>query len=615
MQEEKLFAEFPPVSTKEWEDLILKELKGADYQRSLVTNYYQDIQIKPYYRKEDLNGLEYLENTPGKFPFLRAADSKKISTKVVAQVEINDIQNANTKIKDNLLRGVNSLNIKFNDTEISSITFLDLFKDIELKNIEINFEDGDKVQQIVYSFSEYLKSQNIEKTSIQINFSYSPLTYLASTGKTYSGKTEIFENTEETFRLCETIFPGANFCMAAGDIFGDSGANPVMELALALSVGNEYLCKIPDFKINKPSFVKKIYFKLSVGSDYFIEIAKLRAARYLWSEICEKHNIPSGTGKMNLHTVTTNANKAVFDPYVNVLRATTETMSALIGGSNSHFVRPFDNIYNESNEFSERIARNIQIILNNESYFDKITDPAAGSYFIENLTDKIINKAWEIFLDIEKKGGFLEALKAGYIQKMIEENAAKKENANAMQKEFMLGVTRYPNRNEKFGKKLKPKIKDNTNQLQIKPLSPFRISEKFEQIRIRTELSTKTPKVFLLQIGNPTMRKARAGFAANFFSIAGFEIIEPESFEIAEKGALASLNSNAEITVICSSDEEYISIASQIAEILKNKSLTVIAGYPKNYIDELKNFGIFEFIHINSNIIEILTKFQDTVLK
>jgi methylmalonyl-CoA mutase len=316
---------------------------------------------------------------------------------------------------------------------------------------------------------------------------------------------------------------------------------------------------------------------------------------------------------MNVHAVTSKWNQTIYDPYVNMLRGTTESMSAVLSGIDSLTVTPYDESFEKPTEFAERIARNTQIILKEESYFDKVVDPAGGSYYIENLTASIAEHAWSLFKEIEDKGGYIEAFKAGIIQEKVNETANKRNHNIASRKEVILGVNQYPNASEKMDAKydadtIITKV-DKMDDAIAEPLKPYRGAEEIELLRLKTDQSAKTPKVFLLTIGNPAMRKARAGFASGFFACAGFDIIDNLGFDSVEEGVKAAMEQKSDIVVVCSSDDEYPEVAPAVNEKMGSKAITVVAGYPA-CVDDLKAKGIKHFIHIKSNLLETLKGFQ-----
>ena len=296
-----------------------------------------------------------------------------------------------------------------------------------------------------------------------------------------------------------------------------------------------------------------------------------------------------------------------------MLRTTTETMSAAIAGADSISVMPFDTTFKEADDFSYRIARNQQLLLKEESYLDKIVDPAAGSYYIENLTDSISQYAWQNFLAIEDKGGFTKAIREGFVQDEIAKTAQQRDMDIATRRTTIIGTNQYPNLTESMNAKIeKHHCCCNCDHAdEIKILQPYRGAEAFEHLRLATEQSGKRPKVFLLTYGNLAMRRARSGFATNFFGVAGYEIVDNNGFASADEGVKAALDQKADIVVLCSSDEEYAEITETACNLLKGKvKAIVLAGYPKDMVDTYKGYGIDEFIHVKTNVLESLTAFQ-----
>jgi methylmalonyl-CoA mutase len=290
-------------------------------------------------------------------------------------------------------------------------------------------------------------------------------------------------------------------------------------------------------------------------------------------------------------------------------------MSAALGGAHSITILPFNAIYEESTNFSERIARNQQILLKEESYLDKVSDPSAGSYYIENLTDSIADQAWKLFLAIQEKGGFIAAFREGFIQNEINEMTAKRDLNIALRREILLGTNQFPNFTEKitaeFDGSLFEPIDLTEENAEVETLKPHRAAQAFEAMRYSTDIYSKTnkrPVAFMLTIGNPGMRNARAQFSCNFFAVAGFTVIDNNGFATVEEGVAAAKAANADIVVLCSSDEEYAEIAPKAAVLLKNEIL-VVAGAPA-YQAELESKGIKNFIHMKSNILEELEAYQ-----
>jgi methylmalonyl-CoA mutase len=392
----------------------------------------------------------------------------------------------------------------------------------------------------------------------------------------------------------------------------------VQELGFTLASANDLVAHLTDCGLTVEEVAKNLVFNFATGSTYFMEIAKIRAARMLWSKIMEQYKPQCDCClKVFINATSSLWNKSIFDPYVNMLRTTTETMSAAIAGADSITTNPFDIAFKESDSFGYRIGRNQQLLLKEESYMDKIVDPAAGSYYIENLTDSIAQYAWQLFLAVEEQGGFAKAIANGYVQAEVEKTAAQRDMDIATRKTTILGTNQYPNLLEKMGDKITkdtpccPKCSCSAADAPIKPLRQYRGAEAFEKLRLATEHSGIRPKVFLLTYGNLAMRKARSGFATNFFGVAGYEIIDNPGFKSAEEGVKAALEAKADIVVLCSSDDEYAEITEAACQGLKGKVKSIVlAGFPKDMVDTYKGYGIDEFIHVKTNVLECLTKFQ-----
>jgi methylmalonyl-CoA mutase len=319
---------------------------------------------------------------------------------------------------------------------------------------------------------------------------------------------------------------------------------------------------------------------------------------------------------MKIHAETGSWNKTFYDPYVNMLRTQTEAMSAALGGADSITVLPFNAIYEDPTTFSDRIARNQQLLLKEESHLDKIVDPGAGSYYIEELTASIADESWKLFLEIQDQGGFLAAAKAGFIQTKVKEMAAKRDLNVATRRENLLGINQFPNFNEKLEKEVDESVFEaqdlTADDADIETIKPYRGAQAFEKIRVATDQYAKTdkrPLAFMLTIGNLNFRKARAQFACNFFAVAGYEVQDNNGFTSVEEGVATAKQAGADIVVLCSSDEEYAGFAPSAFGAIKGEAIFVVAGAPAS-TDELKAKGIENFIHVKSNLLEELKSYQ-----
>jgi methylmalonyl-CoA mutase len=615
MKEGKLFEQFPPVTSAEWMEKVRADLKGADFNKKMVWKTIEGFEVMPFYRAEDLENMRFVNSLPGDFPFIRGTKTDNNRWKVRQDIEVADYSDANKKALEVLMKGVDSLGFIITDPEsVSEDNFTILLKDIHLESIETNFQSAGNAKEILNILIKIARDRGLDFSEIHGAIEADPLSRLMLNGMLCIPLEAGLDYLAGLTQSSE-VFPKLRTIHLNASNFNNAGADIVMELAFGISMGSEYLAQLTDRGLSPAYAGSKIRFSFGIGSSYFQEIAKLRAARILWSAVTEAFN-PGKGGEitMDIHCVTSKWNKAVFDPYVNMLRTQTESMSAILGGTGSLTVEPFDTVFRQPDEFSERIARNQQLILREESYFDKVADPAAGSYYIEKLTEIIAENAWKLFVEIEEKGGFLAALRAGYIQLKLEESAGRKRADLAFRKTSILGTNQYPNVAEKLSSSFDPgrsfRERIPAADKVVEPITIFRGSEEYERIRLAVGKAKKQPVVFLFTIGNPVMRKARAHFACSFFGCAGYRVIDNQGFSTVEDGVKPALASQADIVVICSSDEEYTVFAPDIFSRTEGKAIVVIAGNPASS-DELKAKGLDIFIHLKSNVPEMLRYFND----
>ncbi len=614
MENNKLFSEFPPISTQEWEAVIHEDLKGADYDKKLAWDTIEGFKIKPYYRAEDIQNLEYLNTNPDEFPYTRGFKKNNNVWDVRQDIESENILEINRLAVDAIQKGVTSLGLKVKEVK-SPQDMKQLLQGVDLAKIKINFIAARSYLQILRLFIDEIKSQGIDSKQVAGSLNFDIFAYALKHGDFWGSEEVNYEETIKILEIVDAELPKFRAITVNGNIFHNAGGSIVQELAFTLSEANEYMASLTDKGVKPASIASNMVFSFATGSNYFLEIAKIRAARLLWAKIVEQYNPMCDCAyHPYIHTSSSRWNKSVFDAYVNMLRTTTEAMSSAIAGADSISVAPFDFTYKDCDDFSYRIARNQQILLKEESYLDKIADPSAGSYYIENLTNSIAQHAWELFKQIETKGGFAAVVKNGYLQSEIEKVAQQRDMDIAMRKTAILGTNQYPNLNEKMLDKITGEYSFGNKTISegnIRILKQYRGSQAFENLRLATEKSEKAPKVFLFTFGNLAMRKARAGFATNFFAVAGYEIIDNPGFKTIEEGVSAALASKAEVIVICSSDEEYAEITIPICNALKGKVKNItLAGYPKDHIDSFKTAGVNEFIHVKTNALESLTNFQ-----
>ena len=611
-----LFSEFAPNTMQEWIDKVTVDLKGGDFNKKLVWRTNEGFNVQPMYRLDSMEALKNLDCLPGEFPFVRGNKKDNNDWYVRQDIVVENFAEANKKALNVLNRGVNSLGFVLKGcSEVTKADMNVLLKDICLEYVEINFVAKCKSASILDAFKAVVEEKGIAPEKIYGGITTDPLTSFIRKGKMCCENpfTNVKANIEKmaAYTNFKTIEVG-------GYLFNNSGSSIVQELGFSLAAGVEYLDKLTDAGASIGEVAPKIRFHFATGSKYFMEIAKLRAARYLWAHIVKAYNPACEcTCMMNVHAETSDWNKTVYDHNVNMLRTQTETMSAVLGGVDSFTVNPFDDTFEcTSSDLAERVARNQQLLLKEESHFSKVVDAGGGSYYIEELTNNIAEAAWKLFLETQEQGGFIAAVEKGFVQSAVKATAQARDLAIAQRKENFVGVNQFPNFNEKIENTLCSCVfeacDETAEDAVVETLKPYRGAAAFEALRLKTDQYTAAnsrPVVYMIPIGNLGMRKARAQFACNFFACAGFEVKDNNGFKTVEEGVQACIDNKASIVVVCSSDDEYAEFAPEIFEKLKDKAVVVVAGSPANR-PELEAKGLTNYIHVKNNVLEELKAYQ-----
>ncbi len=611
-KKEKLFDQFPGISYDEWRAKVETDLKGADFNKKLVWRTNEGFNVQPIYRAEDIADLKTTDSLPGEYPFIRGTrtDNEWLTRQEILS---EDPAEANKTAIEVLGKGVNSLGFKV--AEPTEATVAALLDGIDLEKVEINFNCCPcKAMNLAEALVNYLKAKGAEK-SFHGSIDFNPLRKALRHGAEINA--EIVEKAIKLIKTVESV-PSLRVLAVDSVLFCDGGAYIFQELGYALAWGAQWMTALTDAGLSAEEVADRIKFNMGVSSNYFMELAKFRAARMLWAQIVEQYKPASvDAAKMHVHAATSKFNQTIYDAHVNLLRSQTEAMSAALAGVDSITVVPFDTPYKTPDAFSERIARNQQFLLKEESHLDKVVDPAGGSYYVETLTLSIAGEAWKLFLDVVDKGGFFAEVSDGNIQKAVNESCEKRHTDVARRKEILLGTNQYPNINEKAADKIVAKAchcscgekTEGNGGLLMK-----RAATDFEDLRLATEAAAKRPKVFMLTIGNLAMRLARAQFSTNFFGCAGYEIIDNLGFDTVKAGVDAALEKCADVIVLCSSDDEYAELAPEAFKYLDGRAEFVVAGAPA-CMEDLKAIGINEFIHVRCNVLDTLKAFNAKLLK
>jgi methylmalonyl-CoA mutase len=615
MADNKLFSEFAPQSTQEWIDKITKDLKGADFDRKLVWRTNEGFNVQPFYRLENMDDKAYMNTYPGDFPYVRGNKKDNNDWFIRQDIVVEDVKAANAKALDILNKGIDSLGFVLNWKDLSKDELATLLEGVYMDCVEVNFEKSHGSVELIKNLQAIATEKGIALDKVQGGVAIDVLGGYSTCGKFCQSEESSFNYLKEAVKAAKEL-PNFKVVAVGGRLFNNSGSSIVEELGFSLAVGADYISKLMEAGLSIEEIAPKIRFNFATSSKYFMEIAKLRAGRMLWAYILKEFGASEEMCKMFIHGETSDWNKTVYDPYVNMLRTQTEAMSSVLGGLDSYTVKPFNSVYEDTTEFSERIARNQQLLLKEESHFGKIADPAAGSYYIESLTESISEEAWNLFLEVQEKGGYLAAFRAGFVQETIKATAQKRDMAVATRKENFLGTNQFPNFGEVAETELDAALfvaEDKTDaNAECETLKPYRGAQAFETMRYKTDVYAKEngrPKVMMFPIGNLNMRKARAQFACNFFACAGFDVEDHNGFTSVEEGVKFVTEKNAKIVVVCSSDDEYATIAPEVYEALKGKATVVVAGAPA-CAEELKAKGVENFINVKSNVLETLKAYQ-----
>ncbi|NJM12320.1 MAG: methylmalonyl-CoA mutase [Synechococcaceae cyanobacterium SM1_2_3] len=658
------FSEFPPTPYEEWRKVVDKFLKGAPFEKRLITKTYEDIDLQPMYRREDVAGLPHLDSLPGFAPYLRGTSPLGYVTQswdVAQELPCATPAAFNEALRADMSRGQNAINLVLDHPTLSGVdadqaeaaqvgkgglsisSVADLAQaldGVDLETTPIYIQASASALTFTALLAALVNQQGKSLAKVRGAVGMDPLSQLARDGHLSRDLDGIYNVMAQLTAWSAANAPQLQTITVQGHPYHNGGASTTQELAFALATAVEYIRAMQNRGLSIDDIAPRIRFSLSVGTHFFMEIARLRAARLLWAKIVKAFGGSDESQKMSLHARTSSWNQTVYDPHVNLLRATTEAFSSAVGGCDSLHISPFDELLRTPDEFSRRIARNTHTVLREESHITRTVDPAGGSWYVENLTDSVGRKAWALFQDIEKQGGMVKALETGVPQKQVADTAAKRAANIAKRKDIFVGSNMYPNLKET---RLEPEAVDfaarqaeraaalsqyrasaNAGQKQaamdtlaqggnkveaaiqaalagatlgeiaqaaradakagvtITPICAYRGAQAFETLREAAEAfvarTGQRPQVFLATMGPLTQHKARADFSTAFLAVGGIETIYPAGFETADEAADAALASGAPAVVICSTDPTYPELVPPLAQKLKqaNPGLIVL---------------------------------------
>ncbi len=449
-----LFNDFEKITSKQWKNQIQFELKGADYNDTLVWESLEGIKVKPFYHNDE----DAVTN---------AVSTKNTQFSIIQEIYVFDTEKSITKANEVLNRGAESIRFIIPTDEIDVVNIINsIQKQPKAVYLQLLFLDADIIAQI---------NEEAAKQSFEIFVLIDPIHQLGFDGNFFKDGNSDFATLNEINKKANDI----NWLTVNATTYQNAGANMIQQVAYTLAHANEYLNRIENFD-------KNITVEVAVGGNYFFEIAKIRAIRLTLNALAEAYS-----SNITFHIIAkpTRRNKTIYDYNVNMLRTTTECMSAVLGGADAVENLAYDAVFHKTNEFGERISRNQLLILKEESYFDKVNNPADGTYYIENLTNQLAEKGLELFKDIEKNGGLISQLIEGTIQRKISESEAKEQTLFNEGKEVLLGTNKYPNAQDQMKNDLElyPFVKQNPRKTLITPIIEKRLAETLEQERLASE--------------------------------------------------------------------------------------------------------------------------------
>jgi len=652
-----LFDEFPAVDAADWRRAVQDDLGTADIDDFLEWSSLDGISVPAYFRREDLEDLPHVASD-AEAPPLADVDERSANGWTICQpVHHPDPDTANEHARDALDGGVSALQLSYHPSSQSALRpagpddVTTLLDGIDLHTTGLHLDEGRGAVGLYIALRESLSEQRIDPQALRGSVRFDPVAAFAA-GQV-GDIDRAFSLAHDLLRETEGL-PKFQSVSIDARVYHDAGTSAVQELTCTLGALTERLARGTEQHWSLSTLLDDLQIVVPVSTSYFVEIAKLRALRLLVPQVIEafedETNAESdfGPADLRIHAETSRRTETIYDPYVNMLRATTESMSAVLGGCDTLTVRPYDASLRPPNDFGLRIARNVQLILEHEAHFDQVSDPAAGSYYVETLTNKLAQRAWDQFQQLEAEGGILEALRTGTLQKQIAETRQERRNAVDDRKQVLVGTTHYPSLDEQRRDDLArpdgnsssngtgaPLPSPNLNTIRsvlrdgatlpeitaalrsdespIAPLPRVRVAEEIETIRLRTEAYAEDhespPQVLLAPLGPPAARSARATFARNFLGVAGVAIEEPLQFESADEAAAAAVEHDADIVVLCSSNDEYPDLAPALSAALNERgheSLLGIAGSPNDIDVDQADF----FVHQGSPLKETLTTLQ-----
>jgi methylmalonyl-CoA mutase len=605
-----------------WKKTVEAELKGVPFEKKLVTRTAEGIAVQPLYTRADLVGLPNLGAAPGEAPYLRGTRPlgyKAGRWEVAQEIAAADPLAFNRALLADLMGGQDSVALTVAGDGIAGVSvdsLQDALAGVEISVLPVHLRAASNVAPLVEKYLALVKARNVAQDCLTGSVTADTLASWVRNGRVEGGLAAAMDAVVDWTRAAMIAAPRLRTVGIDATVWADAAGTSTQELAFALAAACEYLRAFAARGVAAAEVAPRMRFSFAMGPQFFTEVAKLRAFRPLLTRVLAAFGAsPTAAGGVAVHATTGRWNKTLLDAHVNMLRVTTEALSAVLGGVDSLHIAPYDELTGASETTSRRIARNVHTLLAEEFGFTLTADPAGGSFYVEKLTDELGRKAWTLFQDIESKGGLIAALRTGYPQSLVQKCAAEKATAIASRRLGIVGTNLFPNLKENPLVVAPSGTSAVVGAAEITPLPACRASVEIETLRFAADAFARRtgarPKVFLVKMGPVIQHKPRADFSAGFFAVGGFEPLGKQSFDTAEAAAQAAAASGAAIAVLCSTDDTYPQLAPAFARALKTAKpeITVIlAGLPADaaVVAAFREAGFDDFIHVRANLTGML---------
>jgi methylmalonyl-CoA mutase len=668
---------FPPVSKSEWIEKVEADLKGASYA-GLRSAAPGGPELEPLYTAEDVVGL-LDPGLPGIVPYLRGA-SPLGGWAIRQEYDETRPDVCKEMIRQDAERGVEALWLRLGPRRGCRVLTIDeldeLLSAVDLRKASVCVDGGSDALAVASGFLAVAKRRGVGYGELEGGFGFDPIGLLAAEGCIQGGLHARTAELRDLAMWCSNHAPGLRAANVSSDPYDGGGASIVQELAYTIATGIEYLRQLTDAGLSVDAAARQIGFSYAVSSDFFAQVAKLRAARWLWAKVVLSAGGEAGSAAMHIHCRTSRFTKTRLDPWVNMLRVTAECTAAVLGGAQSIATLPFDCVIGSADELARRVARNTQVVLREESHLGKVADPAGGSWFVERLTSDLARAAWDELRSIEAGGGVVQALGSGKMVDAIHGVADEREKILSKRKAALVGVSEFPNLREDAierasvsDKELQALLKASLESLDlganrdrllavaravkdegrapgaltetcveatsngadmysvatvlqhgqpdfhVEPILQWRESEIWERQRERSDRQEPRPMAFLANLGPISSHTARATWAQNLLAAVGIDAVTSDGFEAADALAAAWKSSATGLAVICGSDADYETMLEPAVEALKKAGcdLVLVAGRPGERESAIRELGASEFIFVGADVLSVMTRVLDAM--